>query len=85
MLPRSLEAVWHVAPSGSVYVVEDRARSGKALVTLAVPDIEAMHAALTGRGIAVDRGTEDAVASVVVVDPDGNTLKFFEEPQTERS
>jgi predicted enzyme related to lactoylglutathione lyase len=77
MVPQEGESVWHVAANASIYVVADEARAGRALLTLAVGDLEEHLAQLAGRTIAAEivPGTP---RRAVVSDPDGNRITFFE-------
>ena len=68
--PHERESVWHVVGSGSVYVVEDAERAGRALVTLAVADLS-NHPTEPGPG---------GMPTTVLDDPDGNRIKLFEDP-----
>jgi catechol 2,3-dioxygenase-like lactoylglutathione lyase family enzyme len=81
MLPTKDEAVWHLASAGSIYVVADRERAGSGLLTIAVGDLEEQLAALAEHGIpnAEAGAREGEPRKVVVTDPDGNTISFFED------
>ncbi|HEY8770400.1 MAG TPA: hypothetical protein VIM03_07640, partial [Thermoleophilaceae bacterium] len=50
MLPNENEAAWQLAGQGWIYLVSDRERAGKALVTLLVDDLDAQVAELAERG-----------------------------------
>jgi hypothetical protein len=82
MRPKEGEAVWHVTTSGSVYVTADSARAGRALVTMAVSNLDEHAAALAARGLSVDEPGADSSAprQLTVTDDDGNCIKFFEDP-----
>jgi glyoxylase I family protein len=77
MLPHETESVWHITVDASIYVVEDEARAGSALLTLAVGDLEGHLAQLAARMIESEivGGTP---RRAVVTDPDGNRITFFE-------
>jgi glyoxylase I family protein len=84
MFPKADEAVWQLCCTGLIYIVADRSRAGGGLVTVAVDDLEEHLAELAERGIPthidpVHRGPR----KVVVRDPDGNTISFFEDPGSE--
>jgi|tagenome__1003787_1003787.scaffolds.fasta_scaffold19932992_3 predicted enzyme related to lactoylglutathione lyase len=79
MTPNDDEAVWRLTESSSIYVVRDRERAGKGLVTLFVEDLDAMLAGMSQRGIeagAVD--TKPGVRVTTVVDPEGNRVQLGE-------
>lgn len=73
MFPHPTEAVWRLTASSAVYVVQDPARAGKGLLTVALDDLDAFDESAT-----VDDA--EAPRRLVVTDPDGNTLTFFEDP-----
>jgi catechol 2,3-dioxygenase-like lactoylglutathione lyase family enzyme len=68
--PHEREAVWQLGDGGSIYVVLDEQRAGRALVTLAVGDIGG-HPTEPGPG---------GMPIAVLHDPDGNRLQLFEDP-----
>jgi catechol 2,3-dioxygenase-like lactoylglutathione lyase family enzyme len=78
MKPNETEATWQVTGSGSIYVVADAARAGKALVTVMVPDLDAEIAGLTARGL--DTAPVETVPGLyrktVVEDPEGNRIQL---------
>jgi catechol 2,3-dioxygenase-like lactoylglutathione lyase family enzyme len=80
MLPNDHEAVWQLSEAGWVYIVADRERAGRALVTLLVDDLDEQRAGLDARGLAPE--PIDTVPGVVrtaaVTDPDGNRITFGE-------
>jgi hypothetical protein len=83
MLPMEGEAVWHVTTSGSVYVTEDPGRAGRALVTIAVTDLDEHAAALATRGVSLaehEPGSSEP-RGLTAADGDGNRIKFFEDPE----
>ncbi|MEP6953937.1 MAG: VOC family protein [Solirubrobacteraceae bacterium] len=78
MLPKDGEAAWQLSGPGWVYVVEDRERAGRGLLTILVDDLDAHVAGLADRGVAageIER-TPGVVARTVVADPEGNTIQF---------
>ena len=80
-LPTDGEAIWHTAQSASVYITTDRARAGRALLTLAVKSLEDQRVDLARRGLVFDDGAElNGLQRLIVADPDGNTIKLFEDP-----
>ena len=81
IFPKEGEAVWHRAPSASVYVTTDPSRAGRGLLTLAVKNLEGQRANLVVRGLLVDEGEEaNGLRTLIVRDPDGNTIKLFQDP-----
>ena len=75
--PEPNEAVWHVSQSGLVYVVADTQRAGQGLLALAVDDLDGLLADLRTRGLATDSAERGAV---LLRDPDGNSIKLFQDP-----
>jgi catechol 2,3-dioxygenase-like lactoylglutathione lyase family enzyme len=70
MVPHETEVAWQLTDSGWVYVVQDRERAGRALVTVLVDDLDALD---------VDGERETVPGkyrNVVVTDPDGNRIQF---------
>jgi catechol 2,3-dioxygenase-like lactoylglutathione lyase family enzyme len=79
--PHDSEAVWRLTPSGAVYVVQDPNRAGSGLLTVAVSDLDSQERRLRGAGLSItELVSEDAPRRLVVTDPDGNTLTFFQDP-----
>jgi|tagenome__1003787_1003787.scaffolds.fasta_scaffold20774548_3 hypothetical protein len=79
--PREGEAVWQVTASASVYVTADAPRSGGRLLALAVKNLDEERAALARRGLHAEEGTEpNGMPTMTLADPDGNTIKMFEDP-----
>jgi predicted enzyme related to lactoylglutathione lyase len=80
------EAMWHIADAGSIYLVADAARAGRALLTLAVDDLAQLVADLTERRIATGPlNTEPEVPkNALITDPEGNRLTVFENPGSRR-
>lgn len=75
-VPEPGEAVWRLTDAGSLYVVADEARSGSALVTLLVDDLERHVGFLAMRGIAPDsiETVPGVVMKATFFDPAGNTI-----------
>jgi predicted enzyme related to lactoylglutathione lyase len=78
MLPHDTEAVWRVAESASVYVVEHPAGAGSCVVMIFPEDLDAHVTAAAEHGLEpVARETHgDGVRKVIYRDPDGNELAF---------
>ncbi|HVX29684.1 MAG TPA: VOC family protein [Nitrolancea sp.] len=74
------EAMWQIPNVGSIYVVGDAARAGRALVTLAVDDLEDLVARFTEQGLAMQLvdTSPDSPKRMVVTDPEGNQFTLFE-------
>lgn len=84
MLPKADEAVWQLSSTGLIYIVADRSRAGRGLVTVAVDGLEEHLAELAKREIPTHiDSVSGGVKKVVVRDPDGNTISFFEDPGSE--
>ena len=82
-VPREGEAVWHAASSTSVYVTVDRTRAGNGLVTVAVRNLDAQRADLARRDLLVEESAErNGMRTLIATDPDGNAIKFFEDPSS---
>src|SRR4051794_18574599 len=56
MFPQDAEAVWHLVAQSSIYLRADSERSGSALLTIAVSDLDAVASRLRDRGVTVDDG-----------------------------
>ena len=81
MFPHETEAVWRLTASGAMYVVEDPTRAGGGLLTVAVNEIDTQERRLRAAGLSLEeRVTGDAPRRLVVTDPDGNRLTFFQDP-----
>jgi catechol 2,3-dioxygenase-like lactoylglutathione lyase family enzyme len=80
--PHEGEAVWQLAGSGLIYVVADAERAGAALLTLIVDDLDALLAALAGRGISPSpiETMSNGVRTMRISDPDGNSITFGQVP-----
>ncbi|MGA9920449.1 MAG: VOC family protein [Candidatus Dormiibacterota bacterium] len=76
------EMLWHVAESGWVYVVRDPARAGRALVTVAVADLDETLVKMETRGLSADRVESLAAGrKATLTDPEGNHISFVEVAQ----
>ncbi len=75
-LPHATEAVWEVAEHRSVYVVEDAARAGHAVLTLFVDDLDAWVDGIADRGLepALRETYDNGVRKVTYRDDDGNEV-----------
>jgi len=81
-LPNDSEAVWEVGAHQYVYIVQDAARAGNAIVLLFVEDLDARVAAITRRGISpAERETyEGGPTKVTYRDAEGNELSLGGNP-----
>ena len=79
--PNDREAVWAVGQDRWLYLLEDAARAGSALVTIMVADLVATAEAIRGRGIEpTDLEDYDAARKYVFHDPDGNEIGIGQVP-----
>jgi hypothetical protein len=76
--PHATEAVWTLADSRSVSVVEHADGAGNSVVTIFLDDLDAHVAAIAAHGLEPDdRETySNGVRKVLYRDPDGNELGF---------
>jgi catechol 2,3-dioxygenase-like lactoylglutathione lyase family enzyme len=76
------EAVWILAEHRALYVVEDRDRAGRGLVTLMVGALDDHLSAAAARGVVPTRLEEydGGVRKAVFHDPDGNEVGVGEVP-----
>ena len=73
------EAMWQIANVGSIYLVGDAERAGRALLTLAVDELEELVAELLERDVvATIDATPGTPKKTVVTDPEGNQFTLFE-------
>jgi predicted enzyme related to lactoylglutathione lyase len=81
-LPNDTEAVWEVAEHRYVYIVQEPARAGNALVLSFVDDLDDRIAEIARRGIEpAGRETYDSgVAKVTYRDADGNEISLGGSP-----
>jgi catechol 2,3-dioxygenase-like lactoylglutathione lyase family enzyme len=70
------EAMWRVSDDGWIYVVRDAGRSGNALVTILVPDLDEYLTVLAARGVdKPEIETEPGkYRKAAFEDPEGNTI-----------
>lgn len=80
--PNEIEAVWALAEQRWLYLLQDTAGVGGALVTIMVDDLDATVAAIAARGIEpADREAYPGGARKAIYrDPDGNEIGFGEVP-----
>src|SRR4051812_26387623 len=74
LVAHETDVAWRLTDSGWVYVVEDAARAGRALVTVLVDDLDA---------IGLDGETEEVPGKfrrTAVTDPEGNRITFAQTP-----
>jgi catechol 2,3-dioxygenase-like lactoylglutathione lyase family enzyme len=78
MLPHDHEAVWELAGSGWVYVVEDPERAGRGLLTLLVDDLDRQIEELASRGLETEpvETLSNGVRKAAITDADGNRISF---------
>jgi predicted enzyme related to lactoylglutathione lyase len=81
-LPNDSEAVWEVGEHQYVYIVQDSARAGNALLLLFVDDLDERVAAIARRGIEpAERETyEGGPTKVTYRDTEGNELSLGGNP-----
>lgn len=85
MFPHDTECVWHLTQTSSIYVAHDPERAGRALVTLALDDLDDHERRLREGGVAFsDEAGGLAPRRLIVSDPDGNRLAFFQDPSSPR-
>ncbi|HJU36757.1 MAG TPA: VOC family protein [Gaiellaceae bacterium] len=81
MFPHPTECVWHLTKTSSIYVAQDPERAGKALVTLALDDLDDHERRLREASLAfLDEASGSTPRRLIVSDPDGNRLAFFQDP-----
>lgn len=81
IFPHDTEAVWRLTTNSAIYVVQDPARAGRGLLTLALDDLDAHERRLREAGLEfAELSAGDAPRRLVVTDMDGNTLTFFADP-----
>jgi catechol 2,3-dioxygenase-like lactoylglutathione lyase family enzyme len=80
--PNDVEAVWAVGEHRWLYVLQDAAKAGSALVTIMVADLDATAKAIRGRGIEPTELEDYGEArKYVFSDPDGNEIGIGQIPQ----
>jgi predicted enzyme related to lactoylglutathione lyase len=74
------EVLWHLAGAAWLYVLADRERSGHALVTLSVADLDQTIADIASRGIPAGPAEHvgGAGRKATFTDADGNSIAFIE-------
>ena len=77
------EVMWQIRDGGWLYVVGDSSRTGHALVTLAVGDLDSALVEIEARGISPSSIETIAGAGrkASIVDPEGNTINLIEVDQ----
>ena len=81
MLPHETECVWRLTPTSSMFVVQDTARAGSGMVTLALDDLDAQEQRLRDAGFTFTaEAGGPGPRRLAVRDPDGNRLTFFADP-----
>jgi predicted enzyme related to lactoylglutathione lyase len=80
MAPNESERVWQVTDDGWIYVVEDRDRVGKGLVTLMGTDLDERIGQLNQRGIETGEIEQlnETTRVLLVTDPEGNRIQLGE-------
>src|SRR5262245_64968743 len=75
-MPEVLE--WHLEGGGGLQVYAGPERAGEGSCTLIVSDIDEIAARLRATNLAVDAkpSRHDAVDTIMIKDPDGNSLAF---------
>lgn len=80
VVPNDTEVMWRATDGGWVYVIEDAARAGRAIVTIAVDDLDQVVAELVAR--AISPGTIEAVGEAgrkaITADADGNQIAWIQ-------
>jgi catechol 2,3-dioxygenase-like lactoylglutathione lyase family enzyme len=81
VFPHQSECVWRLTETSSIYVVQNPERAGRALVTLALDDLDAHEKRLRdGEFTFTEEASGAAPRRLVVSDIDGNRHAFFEDP-----
>jgi catechol 2,3-dioxygenase-like lactoylglutathione lyase family enzyme len=80
------EVMWRILDGAWLYVVLDRDRAGKSVVTLSVGDLDTTAARIAARGVrtASFEQVGDAGRKATFRDPDGNVISFAEVYQGKR-
>ena len=76
--PHETEAVWMLAEHQYLYIVQRPEHAGHSIVTVMVDDLETLVAAISDRGIAMERRENfpNRILKVTFRDPDGNEVAF---------
>ena len=74
------EVMWRILEGAWLYVVLDRDRAGRSVVTLSVGDLDTTAARIAARGVRTDSFEQvgDAGRKATFRDPDGNVISFAE-------
>jgi glyoxylase I family protein len=80
IVPNENEVLWRMTGDGWIYVIEDTARAGSTVVTVAVNDLEQLVMDLADRGISPGpiEAVGDAGRKANVVDADGNVISWIQ-------
>ncbi len=80
VLAHDAEVMWRVSDGGWLYILQDPARAGQGIVTMAVPDLQVAVSSLRARGgeIGPIKPEGRAGRKAVALDPDGNTIALIE-------
>jgi predicted enzyme related to lactoylglutathione lyase len=78
------EVMWQISQGGWLYVVCDPSRAGRALVALAVADLDEVLTEVAGRGLtsAPVEAMPGAGRKASFTDPEGNTISFIQVEQS---
>src|SRR3954453_10170002 len=81
--PNATEVVWTLAEERSLYIQEDRACAGGALITVFVEDLDAVIAEISSRGLepAAHETYSNGVRKATYRDDDGNEIGFGGAPR----
>jgi hypothetical protein len=80
--PNDVEAVWAVGEHRWLYLLEDAAKAGSALVTIMVADLDATAEAISVRGVDPTELEDYGEARKYVFhDPDGNEIGIGQVPK----
>jgi hypothetical protein len=82
LVPNEDEAAWRLTETGWIYVIADPDRTGSALHTLLVDDLDGFVADLAERGIEADpiEVMGNGVRRTIVTDRDRNRLQLGQPP-----
>lgn len=83
IVPNEHEVMWRVSEGGWLYVIQDLARAGKAVVTIAVADLDSETAELAEKEIYFGsiESVGDAGRKATIADPDGNSIALIQVAQ----
>ena len=80
--PNDVEAVWAIGEHRWLYLLEDAAKAGSALVTIMVADLDTTAEAISWRGIEPTELEDYGEARKYVFhDPDGNEIGIGQVPK----